>query len=128
MSEPIFTVTVEIKEPYGLAGEYESVNFVPFSARAQGRLFNGVTVEDGIDLQFFIDGKFKMSARYMLEGKDFTGNKCRLFIENEGETLENCTPRIVTDSEALKFLQTASLYAKGESLGDGAVIHFYCEE
>ena len=66
-----------------------------------------------------------MSARYMLEGKDFEGNGCKVFIENSGSTLSDLTPKIVTDSEALRFLQEQELYAQGESIGDGVIIKIY---
>ena len=125
MPKPIMTVNVEITGSQSLGGEDYSVSLLHFHAEAEGELFNGSTTRDGIDTQTFIGGKFNMSARYMLEGKDFEGNDCKVFIENSGSTLSDLTPKIVTDSEALRFLQEQELYAQGESIGDGVIIKIY---
>ena len=125
MPKPIMTINVEITGSQSLSGEDQSVSLLHFHAEAEGELFNGSTIEDGIDTQTFIGGKFNMSARYMLEGKDFEGNSCKVFIENSGSTLSDLTPKIVTDSEALRFLQEQVLYAQGESIGDGVIIKIY---
>ena len=125
MNDPIMTIYIEITATHGLSGDDVSVNLLYFHARAEGRLFNGETVTDGIDTQVFDKGQFSLSARYMLEGVDFEGNKCRVFIENNGTTLDNCRPRIYTDSKAISYLCNTELTAKGETVGDGVVIRIY---
>ena len=56
------------------------------------------------------DGKRILSARYVLEGQDFTGQKCRIFIENQGCQGEIYRPFIVTDSQALAGWEEEELW------------------
>jgi hypothetical protein len=86
---------------------------IPFTGTAEGPYFNGTIVEKGVDTQkIYPNGEVKLSARYMLEGEDFNGNKCSVFIENNGESLEKCIPLIITDSADLQFLSEAELTSK----------------
>ena len=128
MNEPVMTVYVDLKPSVGLSGDDLSVNLLCFHARAEGKLFNGETVTDGIDTQIFKNGSFTLSARYMLEGIDCDGQKCRVFIENNGTSLQDCKPKIYTDSKALSFLMDKPLYANGDTVGDGVIIRIYCPE
>ena len=125
MNEPLMTVYVDITRSEGLSGDRASVNLLHFHARAEGALFNGETVSDGVDTQIFDDGHFSMSARYLLEGIDSEGNRCRVFIENNGTTLEDCRPKLYSDSKALAYLNGRELTASGETVGDGVVIKIF---
>ena len=125
MSEPVMTVYVDLKPSVGLSGDDLSVNLLYFHARAEGKFFNGETVTDGIDTQVFRSGNFTMSARYMLEGTDCEGQKCRVFIENNGTSLQDCKPVIYTDSKALAFLMDSKLTALGEIIDDGVIIRIH---
>lgn len=49
----------------------------------------------------------------------------RLFIENNGTSLDNCRPKIYTDSEALAFLENAELTAKVECTEKGVIIRVF---
>ncbi|OPJ65145.1 hypothetical protein [Clostridium oryzae] len=66
-----------------------------------------------------------LCAIYLLEGKDFNGNKCSVFIENNGEALEKCTPIIVTNSADLQFLSEAELTAKVTPSEYGVEVKIY---
>ena len=74
------------------------VVLVPFTGEAFGPYFNGKIIGPGVDTQKF-SGEHEMvlSARYMLEGKDHTGQKCRIFIENTLHDENGWHPIIVTD-------------------------------
>ncbi|MBO6140597.1 MAG: hypothetical protein J6O40_02290 [Ruminococcus sp.] len=128
MVTPVMTVYVDILPSAGVSGDDYSVNMIRFHARAEGEYFNGETVMDGVDTQIFMNGKFTMSARYILEGTDFKGEKCKVFIENSGSTLSDLSPAIITDSKALSFLQQGKLSAVGESIGDGVIIRIFLTE
>ena len=99
MSKLIMTINVTTYEAQVLDGQASRVVMIPFSAIASGEYFAGKTVAKGVDTQITTKNGFYLSARYMLEGTDFSGKKCRLFIENNGTSLENCKPEIHTDSD-----------------------------
>ena len=82
---------------------------------------------DGVDTQITADGKFSLSARYMLEGIDRSGMECRMFIENNGTSIDNCKPKIYTDSKELSFLENADLTAYVECVEEGVVVRIYGE-
>lgn len=107
----VMTVHVVLsKNTYFVKGKEVGKCMLPFTGTADGPYFNGAVLGEGVDTQtIYNDGRVLFSARYMLEGTDMTGNKCRIFIENNGESLEKMTPTIVTDSEALQFLAESEL-------------------
>lgn len=109
--ELVLTVHVVLsKNIYGVRGKDVDKCMLPFTGTAEGPYFNGEVLGEGVDTQtIYRDGRVLFSARYMLEGTDMAGNKCRIFIENNGESLEKLTPTIVTDSEALQFLAESEL-------------------
>ena len=125
MSEPIMTINVRTYEAQMLEGSNSRVVMIPFSAEVTGEYFNGKTVSDGVDTQITTKGSFSLSARYMLEGVDRSGRKCRLFIENNGTGLENCRPKICTDSEELSFLENAELKARVECVENGVIVRIF---
>lgn len=80
-----------------------TINITPFTASVDSHYFKGTTVGTGYDTQKYgVSGSPCFSASYMLTGKDSAGKTCKIFIENTGDSLENCTPTIFTDSEALR--------------------------
>lgn len=125
MSELIMTINVTTYEAQCLEGKDSRVVMIPFSAEATGKYFSGRTVTDGVDTQISANGGFSLSARYMLEGTDLSGNRCRVFIENNGTSLDDCRPRIFTDSSELAFLESAELTAKVECVGNGVVVSIF---
>ncbi|MBQ8171469.1 MAG: hypothetical protein IJZ95_05735 [Oscillospiraceae bacterium] len=127
MSELIMTINVTTYEAQTLEG-HSRVVMIPFSAEATGKYFSGKTVANGIDTQTTTNDEYSLSARYMLEGADLSGKKCRIFIENNGTSLDNCKPKIYTDSEELAFLENAELAAKVECTENGCVVRIFMYE
>lgn len=125
MNELIMTINVTTHEAHTLEGKVSRVVMIPFSAQAEGEYFCGKTVADGVDTQLTTRDGFSLSARYMLEGTDRSGNKCRVFIENNGTSLDNCRPKIYTDSKELAFLQNAELTASVECIENGVVVSIF---
>lgn len=125
MGELIVTINVTTYEAQMLEGRNSRVVMIPFSCEAKGDYFNGKSVADGVDTQISTAGKFSLSARYMLEGTDRSGKSCRLFIENNGTSLDNCIPKIYTDSEELAFLEGAKLTADVECVESGVIVRIY---
>lgn len=105
--------------------EKRSATMISFTAKAKSRHFVGETVGTGVDTQRVIDLNYSLSARYMLKGVDYTGTPCRIFIENNGDSMENCTPMIITDSEALKDWNTAVLRSKVLPAEGGVTVKIY---
>ena len=71
------------------------------------------------------DARKLLSARYVLEGEDFTGQKCRIFIENQGYQGEVYRPFVVTDSEALAGWEEEELWDTVEGTADGVCVKIY---
>lgn len=122
MSNVIMTISVKTFKAQSLEGKNSKVVMIPFKAEATGEYFCGKTVEYGIDTQKTTKNGFSLSARYMLEGTDCSGKKCRVFIENNGTSLENCRPKIYTDSEALAFLEESLLTASISCVENGVIV------
>ncbi|MBQ7782694.1 MAG: hypothetical protein IJ368_01865 [Oscillospiraceae bacterium] len=125
MTELIITINVTTYNAQMLERSNSRVVMIPFSADAESKYFNGKTVVNGVDTQITSADGFSLSARYMLEGTDRNGNKCRLFIENNGTSLDNCVPKIYSDSEELAFLENAELTASAECVENGVVVRIY---
>lgn len=125
MSELIMIINVTVYEAQALEGQASRVAMVPFSAEATGKYFSGKTVANGVDTQIATKESFSLSARYMLEGVDCGGNKCRVFIENNGTSLDNCKPKIFTDSKELAFLENAELKASVECVENGVIVSIF---
>ena len=128
MNKLIITINVTTYKAEVLEGENSRVVMIPFSAKAAGDYFTGETVVNGVDTQLTTGDAFSLSARYMLEGVDMSGRKCRLFIENNGTSLDNCKPRICTDSKELAFLEKAELESKVECRENGVIVRIYCKK
>lgn len=125
MAELIVTINVATYEAQMLEGRNSKVVMIPFSCEAEGDYFNGKSIADGVDTQITTSDGFSLSARYMLEGTDRCGKRCRLFIENNGTSLDNCVPKIFTDSDDLAFLETADLTAGVECTENGVIVRIY---
>lgn len=125
VNELIMTINVTTYETLLLEGKGLRVAMIPFSATATGEYFTGETLSVGVDTQITENDAFSLSARYMLEGTDCSGNKCRVFIENNGTSLDNCKPKIYTDSEELSFLENSELFANVECVEKGVIVKIF---
>lgn len=113
MKKEVLTITIDITGSTDVKGKTGNATMISFNGTAECALFHGKTISEGVDTQMEVMGGIRtLSARYVLDGIDYTGKECHIFIENNG-TIENgviaTTPKILTDSEALAFLETAKL-------------------
>lgn len=107
-----------------------------FEGEADSPYFRGRVLPGGCDTQRKAGERFRLSARYILEGTDAEGRPCRIFVENNGEASEppadgvlHTRPLVLTDSPALQWLERASL--RGTVTGEGenrVLIQIYAED
>lgn len=107
---------------------------ISFKGQVTGKFFEGEILDGGVDTQIIggLGCRHTLSARYMLEGKDRTGERCKIYIENNGNlngSLKNAIfrsyPKVITDSKALAFLNEDLLVAEGRSTESGVDIKIY---
>lgn len=112
--------------------ECATVQMISFDGRCDGDYFRGEILLGGVDTQiYYKDQPSKLSARYLVQGIDHTGRGCRIFIENNGimyagETITR--PVIYTDSIALKWMETASMYGTLTVVEGQPVITIYTDK
>lgn len=110
----VLTIDVILTEFNEVKGHSGEALMILFGGYCHCDIFNGDILNGGVDTQKQDAGSIirTLSARYILQGKDFEGNDCRIFIENNGVSEGGnftTTPKILTDSEALKSLETMDL-------------------
>ena len=128
-NEQLMQIRVTCLEPASVTGKTRKIVMIPFTGEASGLYFTGSVTGTGVDTQKIEnDGTFRLSARYMLEGKDFEGNACKVFIENQGNRDIGFTPAIVTDSPALADWETAELYAEVNGIPEGVMVRIFRAE
>ncbi|MBR2792838.1 MAG: DUF3237 family protein [Erysipelotrichaceae bacterium] len=133
--EPVIEVKVEFDQP-GMKFETETgeVSMIPFYGTVKGKLFNGIVEPWGVDTQVKNQiGIRHMSARYMLTGIDSAGEKCHIYIENNGWLTDDrpsrtfrTVPTFMTDSKTLApYLHRNQFEGQGSVEEDGLWIRFY---
>ena len=123
---PFLTVNVSCKEAIEIKGHRQTVVMIPFDGTAEGESFSGKVIGLGYDTQKITpDGKFMLSARYVLEGKDSSGNACRVFIENESREDGKIRPQITTDSPELAYLESETMYSEISPIPGGVIIKIF---
>jgi hypothetical protein len=131
----IFEVAVaidpaQVSQLKGPAGE---VIMIPFSGTVAGQLFNGRILPGGVDTQTVDpNGVRHMSARYMLEGTDQTGQPCCIYIDNNGwftgppQMPFKTIPTFYTDSRSLApYLHSRRFRAEGHPRQGGVTIKVF---
>ena len=125
-------VRMDMKDCSFLKGPAGEVVMIPFSGTAEGEIFNGVVRPGGVDCQRVnLVGVRHMSARYLLEGEDSAGEKCHIFIENNGwfetqSTPFKTVPTFITDSKTLApYLHTNKFRGEGHGEPGGILIKFF---
>ena len=107
-------------------------NMVLFEGECDCENFKGKVMPGGVDTQhYYAEGKGRISARYMLEGVDKEGKACKIFIQNDGEHDKGflpTTPKVYTDSEALRWLEDADLIGHLIFEGDKLIISICTKE
>jgi len=131
----IFEVTVEINpvQVSQLKGPAGEVIMIPFSGTVKGEIFNGRVLPGGVDTQTVDqNGVRHMSARYMLEGLDKNGEKCRIYIDNNGwfpvemSMPFKTIPTFFTDSQALAaYLHSNKFRTEGHPRQGGVIIKVF---
>lgn len=130
MNEEILTINVILTGTYEVKGTNGIARMILFEGDCDCSLFKGKILPGGVDTQKELQDKNPLlSARYILEGTDFEGQSCRIFIENNGEFVkgaDNCThPIIITDSKSLSYLEEAELFGTIEGTESGVRIHIF---
>ena len=125
-------VSIDGKDVSALKGPAGEAVMIPFGGTAEGEIFNGVVRPGGVDCQRVnLAGVRHMCARYMLEGTDSAGEKCHIFVENNGyftgmQMPFQTVPTFITDSKALApYLHTNRFRGEGHPREGGVTIKFF---
>lgn len=113
--EEILRLHINVTEVVEVKGFAGTGRLVLFDGWVEGKYFNGKIANGGVDTQKEIKDPpaGTLSARYIVTGKDSEGKDCKLFIENNGSFSEEYTnPKIYTDSENLRWMESACLKGK----------------
>ena len=132
MEELLIQINVTCTGAEAVDGHNKKVVMVEFFGDASGKNFSGKVIGTGVDTQkypknadgTFIENAGTLSARYMLEGKDYTGNNCRIFIENNAGP-DGWVPAITTDSNALADWETFKLRSTVEPTDKGVLVSIF---
>lgn len=126
----VMTLYIDCYDFITVEGTDKKVCQILFDGKAKGDYFIGRVLPGGVDTQLInADGSGTLSARYILEGYDRSGQQCRIFVENNA--LLNCSgtkPTIITDSVELKWLETASLYGNLDTSNGNVIIDIFAKE
>ncbi|MFS0872655.1 DUF3237 family protein [Paenibacillus xylanilyticus] len=133
--EEVLTVHVMIRETLNLQNDDgDSVVMISFTGHVTGKYFEGIILDGGVDTQIIgkVGDRHNLSARYMLRGTDYTGQACEIYIENNGtfnkklkDVLFRTSPKIITNSKALSFLNGDILVGEGLQVESGIDIKVY---
>ena len=125
-------VTMDMKDCSFLKGPAGEVVMIPFGGTVQGEIFNGVVCPGGVDCQRVnLTGVRHMCARYMLEGTDSAGEKCHIFVDNNGwfngmQSPFQTVPTFMTDSKTLApYLHQNKFRGEGHPREGGVTIKFF---
>ena len=125
-------VSIEGKDVSFLKGPGGEVVMIPFGGTVQGEIFNGVVCPGGVDCQRVnLTGVRHMCARYMLEGTDSAGEKCHIFVDNNGwftgmQSPFQTVPTFMTDSKTLApYLHQNKFRGEGHPREGGVTIKFF---
>lgn len=130
----ILKIAVTVNGAEEVKGKTGEAVMIRFGGTCDTEFFHGKILAGGVDTQQerYPDPR-AMSARYMLEGTDYAGQTCRIFIENLGTPVPDAgdlvtRPAIFTDSEALSWLETAHLSGLLTPMEGGLYVHIFAEE
>ncbi len=122
----VFRIYVSVKDCVGMESDNVKVYMLAFDGYCEGAYFNGKILSGGVDTQVHTATEHLLSARYMMEGTDAEGHKCRVFVENNAsmsDGYEHVTyPKIYTDSPELKWLETTELVGHLITGGEQVII------
>ena len=100
---------------------------LPFDGEAIGDLFKGTTLPGAADDQIHRNGQMETAtADYVIEGTDFTGERCSVHVVNRF-VKGSWKPTVTTDSKALDFLNSADCVAFLEIRFKGPIVHIFAK-
>lgn len=127
----VLTFEIAITHSQRVTGHTGEAEMILFAGTADCPNFKGVVLLGGVDTQMQQCGAPRtLSARYMLRGTDASGAACSIFVENNGTAEDDggemiTTPRIITDSKMLAYLETAELTGTITPREQGVTIHIF---
>ncbi len=125
----ILDIDVKISGSYELIGNLSDIVMIPFGGTAGGPYFSGSIIGCGVDTQKREkNGPTRLSARYMIDGTDYTGAQCRVFIENNSNADGGFTPVITTDSKALANWEQSELTSEIIPADSGVNVKIYIKD
>ncbi len=128
----LLTLFIVIGSTFKVANDSVTVNMVNFSGHAKSEYFEGRILPGGVDTQTYRPGApATLSARYMVEGVDSVGKKCRVYVSNEVRPTSPkgyTEPTIVTDSPYLTAKARKGLLGKIEMRGEQLVIRVFAKD
>lgn len=114
--------------------EIGHVKMIPFQGTVKGKIFTGIVEPCGVDTQITNQIEVRrMSARYILTGKDADGTACHIYIENNAWFTDGARPKpfrtvptFITDSPRLApYLHRNRFIGEGLRDESGLWIRFY---
>ena len=133
--KPILEIHIDIAEKgLKMTTELGEVSMIPFSGTVDCELFKGIVEPWGVDTQIVDQTNMRhLSARYVLSGKDSTGQDCHIYIENNGwfsdgnmPAVFRTVPTFITDSAALApFLHRNCFVGEGTPDDQGVMIRLF---
>ena len=125
--EEILTVNVKLDRASMKHEGIYNIMTVPFSGSADSKWFRGTVLPGAADVQRRKLWKtVRFCADYMLEGTDYTGEKCRVHIVNVDEG-QGWKPTITTDSKTLSFLNGADCRAVLQGHKDQLTVRIFAK-
>lgn len=129
-TKELFTFYINIGTSDSVAGKNGNATMIHFTGRGECDNFNGTIVSDSVDTRLKFPGIVEsLSARYILDGTDASGNPCRIYVENNGIDDNGMVtePVIITDSPDYAWIETAPLHGT-VSWEKGLTIHMWTVE
>ncbi len=128
----VLTFSIDIIDICEVKGASAVAAMILFTGTADCKNFQGRILPGGVDTQKEWYGSARtLSARYILEGIDCGGQACRIFVENNGTVGTDIelkiTPKIITDSKALAWMEKAHLSGTVVPKEGGVIIHIFDE-
>lgn len=124
-----FSIDVILDETITVRGSHSEARMILFHGSCDSDFFKGKILPGGVDTQKCEDGQACfLSARYIMQGTDSNGDRCSVFIENNGIIQSDgsiCTiPKFTTDSPSLAWLETTDFSGRIEGVPGGVKIIF----
>jgi hypothetical protein len=129
----VLAISIDINGADSVRSSKREATMIKFTGSINHANFKGKVLTGGVDTQIQEQGQRRtLSARYMLDGTDARGQKCKIFIENNGiadnsGSISNTTPKIITDCKSLEYLEDANLSGTLEMRGMGVFIRVFDE-